>query len=47
MTNVLVRNFSISLDGYGAGRLKTSNIRSELEATCSTNGYLPPAAGGR
>ena len=47
MPRLLVRNFSISLDGYAAGPYQDLGNRSGLGAVSSTNGCSPPAAGAR
>jgi len=47
MPRLLVRNFSISLDGYAAGPTRISIIRSVLGAPSSMNGYSPHAAAVR
>jgi hypothetical protein len=44
MSRMLVRNFSMSLDGYGAGLSRISKIHSGLGPPRSTNGSSPPAA---
>ena len=47
MPRLLVRNFSISLDGYAGDLTRTSIARSEWGAHDSTNGSSPLAAGLR
>ena len=44
MSRLIVRNYSISLDGYGAGPHQDPKILSGLEVPNSTNGFSLPAA---
>jgi len=47
MSRLLVRNFSVSLDGYAAGPLQDLDHPLGTGACISTNGSLPRAAAGR
>ena len=47
MSRLLVRNYSISLDGYAAGPHQDSTILSGLGVPSSTSGSSPPAAAVR
>jgi len=44
MPRLLVRNFSISLDGYAAGPYQDLDNPLGIGAVSSTNGCSPPAA---